>query len=198
MGDRAGPDPLTRHRRRGPPAHLGRAALGGPKPAHRLQRRASTSASRSAARRDTDERIISRAALRGTLLPVVPERHRALIATAAGAGLRWGEVAGLMDDALDLDAGTLRVIRTVVEVAGHRSFKPFPKSAAGRRDGSAPAVGASAHRASTSSAGPLPRASPDLRQRDRRRRSAGPLFRARVWRPSLVRAGLLGDVRPDR
>ncbi len=35
--------------------------------------------------------------------------------------------------AVELDhRGTLRVIRTVIEVAGHASFKPFPKSAAGR------------------------------------------------------------------
>jgi hypothetical protein len=39
--------------------------------------------------RDTDERIISRADLRGRLLPVVPDRYRAVVATAAGAGLRW-------------------------------------------------------------------------------------------------------------
>lgn len=35
--------------------------------------------------------------------------------------------------ALDLDGGTLTVVRTVVEVSGHTSFKPFPKSSAGRR-----------------------------------------------------------------
>jgi integrase len=142
---------------------------------------------------DTDERIISRAALRETLLPVVPERHRAMIATAAGAGLRWGEVAGLMDDALDLDAGTLRVIRTVVEVAGHRSFKPFPKSAAGRREVPLPPwarrlIGEHIER------WPTPPTSPVFANE-----IDGPLgrtaFRARVWRPSLVRAGMIGDVR---
>ena len=55
------------------------------------------------------------------------------MATAAGAGLRWGEAAGLRADALDLDGGELQVVRTVVEVSGHTSFKAFPKSAAGRR-----------------------------------------------------------------
>jgi hypothetical protein len=39
----------------------------------------------------------------------------------------------LRADALDLAGGQLSVIRTVIEVARHRSFKPFPKSAAGRR-----------------------------------------------------------------
>jgi integrase len=56
-----------------------------------------------------------------------------VVATAGGAGLRWGEVAGLCEDAIDLDAGPLKVIRTVVEVSGNTSFKAFPKSAAGRR-----------------------------------------------------------------
>ena len=84
-------------------------------------------------RSDTDERIISRHELRTVLLPAVPERHRALIATAAGTGLRWGEAVGLRIDALDLDRPALTVIRTVIEVNGHTSFKPFPKSSAGRR-----------------------------------------------------------------
>ncbi len=34
---------------------------------------------------------------------------------------------------LDLDTGTFRVIRTVVEVNGHTAFKLYPKSGAGRR-----------------------------------------------------------------
>jgi hypothetical protein len=36
-------------------------------------------------------------------------------------------------DAVDLDKATVRVMRTVVEVAGHTSFKPYPKSRAGAR-----------------------------------------------------------------
>src|SRR3954454_17115548 len=124
---------------------------------------------------------------------VGPERHRALIATAAGAGLRWGEVAGLMDGALDLDAGTLRVIRTVVEVAGHRSFKPFPKSAAGRREVPLPPWSLRLVREHVEH-WPTPPTSPVFANE-----IDGPLgrtaFRARVWRPALVRAGLIGDVR---
>jgi hypothetical protein len=52
--------------------------------------------------RDSDERIISRSDLRARLLPAVPPRHRAVVATAAGAGLRWGEAVGLRTAALDL------------------------------------------------------------------------------------------------
>jgi len=33
--------------------------------------------------------------LRLKLLPAVPERYRALVALAGGAGLRWGELIGL-------------------------------------------------------------------------------------------------------
>ena len=84
-------------------------------------------------RRDTDERIISRHELQTALLPALPARHRALVATAAGTGLRWGEVAGLRRDALDLDGRALVVLRTVIEVSGSTSFKAFPKSSAGRR-----------------------------------------------------------------
>jgi integrase len=142
---------------------------------------------------DTDEQIISRPTLRHVLLPKVPERHRALIAVAAGCGLRWGEVAGLMDDALDLEAGVLRVVRTVVEVAGHRSFKPFPKSVAGRRDVPIPGW---ARRlvAEHVERWPSPSTSPIFANEIQ-----GPIgrtaFRARVWRPSLVRAGFIGEVK---
>jgi integrase len=84
-------------------------------------------------RPDTADQVISRDELRTKLLPAAPDRYRAIIATAAGAGLRWGEAAGLRLDALDLDGRALRVIRTVAEVSGHTSFKPYPKSGAGRR-----------------------------------------------------------------
>jgi integrase len=84
-------------------------------------------------KRDTDEQVISREELRSKLLPAVPARYRALVATAAGTGLRWGEAAGVCIDALDLDRRQLRVIRTIVEVSGQTAFKAYPKSAAGRR-----------------------------------------------------------------
>ncbi|MGW9195558.1 tyrosine-type recombinase/integrase [Micromonospora chersina] len=79
-----------------------------------------------------------------------------------------------------------------VEVAGSVTVKPYPKSRAGRRTVPVPDFAAdllAAHREAfpsgprgevftNSSAGPLRRT----------------LFRARVWRPSLVGAELLGDV----
>lgn len=142
--------------------------------------------------RDTHEQIISRADLRHRLLPAVPEQHRGVVATAAGAGLRWGEVVGLRTDALDLDAARLVVIRTVVEVAGTTSFKPFPKSRAGRRTVPLPSwllpiIREHLERWPTEPNAPIfaNEVGAPLRRT---------LFRSRIWRPSLVRAGLLGGV----
>jgi integrase len=145
---------------------------------------------------DTDERIISRAELRELLLPVVPNRYRALVGVAGGTGLRWGEVIGLRMDVVDLDKATVRVMRTVVEVAGHTSFKPYPKSRAGARTVPLPAWALVLLRDHlgrylivdgglifTNEAGGALRRT---------------LFRSRIWRPALVRAGLLGEVRADQ
>lgn len=78
------------------------------------------------------------------------------------------------------------------EVSGHVTPKPYPKSRAGRR------------------VVPLPSMVSDLLKRHRDEYGTGPagevftneagtplrrtLFRARIWRPALVRAGLLGAV----
>ena len=146
-------------------------------------------------RRDTDERIISRHELQTALLPALPARHRALVATAAGTGLRWGEVAGLRRDALDLDGRALVVLRTVIEVSGSTSFKAFPKSSAGRRTVPLPSwlvpiVWQHLEEWPADSIGPV-----------FANEVGGPLrrtmFRSRIWRPALVRAGLLGRVVAD-
>jgi integrase len=136
---------------------------------------------------------IGRDAFLGLLLPAVPDRWRALVALAGGAGLRWGECVGLRWEAADLDRGLVYVTRVAVEVAGHVTDKPFPKSKASRR------------------VVPLPPFVVELLRQHRARYLPGPagqvfsneaggpprrtLFRSRVWRPALVRAGLLGTVR---
>ncbi|WP_445187215.1 tyrosine-type recombinase/integrase [Pseudonocardia sp. Cha107L01] len=142
--------------------------------------------------RDTDEKVISREDLRGLLLPAVPERYRAVVAMAAGAGLRWGEVVGVCLDAIDLERAQVRVIRTVIEVSGHTSFKPFPKSTAGRRTVPLPAwlVGIMREHMAGVSPGEGGLVFPNEVGGALRRT----LFRTRIWRPSLVRAGLLGNV----
>ncbi|QIS00942.1 tyrosine-type recombinase/integrase [Nocardia brasiliensis] len=147
-------------------------------------------------RRKTDKdeaRILTRDEVRQQLLPaIVPQRHRAMVALTAFAGLRWGEVAGLCEDAVDLDRGLVRVIRTVTEVGGHTEFKPFPKSAAGRRTIPLPAWVVTELRGFMAE---HPRGDRGLIFANE---AGAPLrrglFRARIWRPALVRAGLLGEV----
>ncbi|WP_156755006.1 tyrosine-type recombinase/integrase [Actinokineospora pegani] len=143
-------------------------------------------------RKRETEQVISRESLRRYLLPAVPDRFRALVAVAGGAGLRWGEAIGLCEDAVNLDKGQLSVVRTVIEVSGHTEFKPYPKSGAGRR------------------VVPLPGWVVELLREHMAQHERGPagliftnaaggalrrtLFRARVWKRALVRAGLLGDL----
>jgi integrase len=131
------------------------------------------------------------------LLPAVPQWHRSLVATAAGAGLRWGECLGLRWDDIELpddeDQGaTLTVRRVVIEVNGRPTDKPYPKTAQSRRTVPVPSFlraelqrhrgltnASETDRVFTNQAG-----APMLRSN----------FRRQVWRPSLVRAGLLGCV----
>lgn len=145
-------------------------------------------------RHHQDERIISRTAFRNQVLPAVPDRYRAVVATAGGAGLRWGEIAGLCRDALDLDAGRLRVIRTVVEVAGRTEFKPYPKSRAGQRSVPLPDWLVTSIREHLDR-WPTPPQAPVFANAVGAPLRRG-LFRSRVWRPTLVRVGLLGKVVP--
>jgi integrase len=141
-------------------------------------------------RQDTADQVISRGELRSKLLPAAPDRYQAIIATAAGAGLRWGEAAGLRLDALDLNRAQLRVIRTVIEVSGHTSFKPYPKSSAGRRTVPLPSWLVPIIRVHLERY-PVPNEAPIYANTVGKplRRT---LFRARVWRPALVQAGMLG------
>lgn len=139
-------------------------------------------------KQDTDDRVISQDEVLTKLLPAAPKRYRAIIATAAGTGLRWGEAAGLCLDALDLVTGHLRVIRTVIEVSGHTAFKPYPKSAAGRRTIPLPPwlIEIIAHHTATYAPGVEQLVFPNTVGKPLRRT----LFRARVWKPTLTRAGL--------
>lgn len=145
--------------------------------------------------RDSDERVISREQLRRELLPALPPGHRAIVAIAAGAGLRWGEAAGVCVDAIDLEHAQVRIIRTVVEVAGHTSFKPYPKSTAGRRSVPLPGWLVDLLRAHMTEVAPgeggliFPNKVGGALRRTQ--------FRARIWRPALVRAGMLGRVTSD-
>lgn len=146
-------------------------------------------------KRDTDGGIISQRLLRHQLVPAVPHRYRALVAIAGGTGLRWGEVVGLCTDSVNLDAGTVHVVRTIVEVAGYTSFKPYPKSRAGRRHVPLPSWCITALREHLETHPPEDNGLIFTNEAGGALRRT--LFRTRVWRPSLVRAGLLGEIRVD-
>ncbi|HEX2417516.1 MAG TPA: site-specific integrase, partial [Micromonosporaceae bacterium] len=143
---------------------------------------------------------ISRKAFFGKLLPAIPAHHRALVCTSAGTGLRWGECVGLMWGAVDLDARTLRVVQVAVETADAVMIRHYPKTRSGVRMVPIPAFLEYALRTHCEQTGRVGRKDLVFVNRE-----GGPVwrstFRRRVWRPALVRAGLLGSVVqlcPDR
>lgn len=139
-------------------------------------------------RKDTDDLVISRDELVHKLLPAVPDRYRALVALAGGTGLRWGECAGLCWDAVDLAAGIVRVVRVAEEVSGHVRLKPYPKLKAGRRRVPLPGFVVQAlteHARCFGNGGDGLVFTTSTGEAIRRG-----TFRARVWKPSLQRAGL--------
>ncbi|WP_165945691.1 tyrosine-type recombinase/integrase [Micromonospora sp. KC606] len=73
------------------------------------------------------------------LAAAVPARYSALILLAAFSGLRWGELAALRRQDIDLDAATVRVARKLAALRSHLEFGPS-KSAAGVRVAALPAA----------------------------------------------------------
>jgi integrase len=67
------------------------------------------------------------------LADAVPQRYRALVLLAMFTSLRWGELAALRRSDIDLDAGTVRVVRQLTEIRGGGIEYGPPKSAAGKR-----------------------------------------------------------------
>ncbi|MFJ5668175.1 tyrosine-type recombinase/integrase [Micromonospora chalcea] len=143
--------------------------------------------------RDVKPVTISREDFFCKLLPAVPPRHRAIVSAAAGAGLRWGECAGLTWSSVDLHRAVLRVVQVAEETHGGILLRPYPKTRAGVRTVPLPDFLVSALRQLLTEA-----SDPDPRALVFRDRVGRPLrrsnFRRRVWLPSLVRAGLLGQV----
>lgn len=144
--------------------------------------------------RDHDLVTVSEEIFVARLLPALPVEHRALVAAAAGAGLRWGEAAGAPWAAFDLCADVVDVHQVAEETSTGVVLRPYPKTRAGRRRvpmapflvaelrahlGRLPGEPAGRALAFGTSAGtPIRRSN----------------FRRQVWRPALVRAGLLGSV----
>jgi len=67
------------------------------------------------------------------LADALPERFRLLVVLGTFCSLRWGELAALTRNAIDLDRGVVDVRVTLVELADGRLLTGPPKSAAGRR-----------------------------------------------------------------
>ncbi len=122
----------------------------------------------------------------GALAEAMDDRYAALIYLAAYGGLRVGELFGLRAKRVDLLRARLEVTEAVVSVAGRLHFGP-PKTSAGRRSVPLPKVVTSAL------AGHLARypAGPDALVFTAP--GGGPvrleLWRARYWRPAVLRAG---------
>jgi integrase len=124
------------------------------------------------------------------LADAVPARYRALVLTSGYVGLRWGEVAGLKRQRLNVLRGTLTVAETLAEVKGHLSFEE-PKTATSNRSLTLPSflvTELQTHLEAHST-------HPELVFGGR---DGGPLrrnnFRRRVWLPAVERAEL-GRVR---
>lgn len=71
------------------------------------------------------------------LATAVGPEWETLVYTAAYAGLRWGELAGLRPARIDLGRRTITVIEHLNELSGHLEWGP-PKTTAGRRAVSIP------------------------------------------------------------
>ena len=92
-----------------------------------------------AAREDSDERDIVPLPVVFTIARQVPVRYRALVLLAMFADLRWGELAGLRRENIDLDACEVRIVETVAELDAGGLRAETPKSRAGRRTVAFPA-----------------------------------------------------------
>jgi integrase len=120
-----------------------------------------------------------------TLAESIDTRYRLWVLTAAYAGLRFGELAGLRVGRVDPLHRRLEVAEILVEVSGHQSFGP-PKTRAGRRSVPIPAALSDELAAAVAGLGPadLVFTAPDggaLR---------ASLFRRRFWAPAIKRAGV--------
>ena len=132
----------------------------------------------------------------GKLLPAVPAEHRALVALAAGTGLRGASAPGCAGMRWTSTEPVVSVVQVAVESAGSVTIKAYRRLAPVCEESRA---GVPCRR---SSRAPLPkpwrmngrilvRWCLHLERRTPFRRSN---FRRQVWRPALVRAGLLGRV----
>jgi integrase len=67
------------------------------------------------------------------LAEAIDPRYKALVLLAVFGSMRWGELAALRRCDIDLEAGTVRVVRQVTELSGDQLVPGPPKSEAGKR-----------------------------------------------------------------
>ena len=121
----------------------------------------------------------------------MPEKYRALVFLAAFGSLRWDELAALRRCDVDAGHGTVRVERSLTELAGGGYLFGPPKSAAGKRVVVVPAVFRPVlvrHLETFTTREPGALVFTSLAGRPLRDGN----FRRRVWRPALAAAGLSG------
>jgi integrase len=124
------------------------------------------------------------------LAEAIRPRYRALVLVAAYAGLRWGELVGLRVKRVDLLHSRITVAEQATEIAGRFTWGP-PKTEAGRRTVTLPAVAAAAlaeHLETYSERDPDGLVFPSPEGGLLRRSNFG----RRVWRPATRAAGLEG------
>jgi integrase len=124
------------------------------------------------------------------LARAIHPRYRALVLVAAYAGLRWGELVGLRVKRVDLLHGRITVAEQATEIDGQFTWGP-PKTEAGRRTVTLPAVAAAAlaEHLSTYSQPGLDGLVFTSTEGGLLRRSN---FNRRVWRPATRAVGLEG------
>ncbi|MFI1141966.1 tyrosine-type recombinase/integrase, partial [Streptomyces sp. NPDC020780] len=131
----------------------------------------------------------------------LPERYRTMVDAGAGCGLRQGEIVGLAEDAIDFEAGLLRIVRQVKLIRGAAVFAP-PKCSK-ERDVPLPSFVAEALRVHMDTCKPvqvtLPWRRPDGPRVTARllftNTASGVVWRSNFniqeWKPALASAGII-------
>jgi integrase len=122
------------------------------------------------------------------LADAVPERYRAAVLLAAGAGLRQGECFGLDVDHIDLDRRTLRVEQQLIPLPGNDPFLGPPKTTASYRTIPLPDVVVNALRQHLER---FPTRHPEqlVFTNDEGKGISRTWFSREIWRPAVAAAG---------
>jgi integrase len=92
-----------------------------------------------AGKEESDERQIVPLPVVFEIAKAVPVRYRALVLLATFADMRWGELAGLRRENIDLEACEIRITETLAQLDKGGLRSDTPKSRAGKRTVAFPA-----------------------------------------------------------